>query len=273
MISCAAWIRHLEEHLPIAHEGRDPEGVHQVRVAAGRLATWLELGGQRALRDDLRWLRGRAAAVRDLDVLLATHPPAEWARWLERQRRGTRDDLMAALASPRLAALLAALRLQPPLAVASARAGREGIRDRVLRRGARLVERPQDVERLHDLRRALRRLRYADDALGLDASAWKLLQDAFGLLNDLAVAQRLLSEYPGRAGLGAHAADLAARFEEARRTALAAWGATRPALERPPHVLRPSPRPSRRGRSREAAPARRRASAHARGRGGVRRDR
>src|ERR1043165_1021156 len=69
-----AWLDRLEERTSLAESAPDAaldaEAVHELRVACGRLIVWLDLGGWRILRDDLRWLRRSAATVRDLDVVL-----------------------------------------------------------------------------------------------------------------------------------------------------------------------------------------------------------
>ena len=67
---------HILENMPVAVAGRDPEGVHQVRVALRRLRSAIGL-----FRDDLdpraavlersaRQALGRLGAVRDLDVMI-----------------------------------------------------------------------------------------------------------------------------------------------------------------------------------------------------------
>src|SRR5262245_54899902 len=53
-VACAPWLERLAAAIEVAAKGDDPEGVHQVRVAAGRLVVWLRLGARRALIDDLR---------------------------------------------------------------------------------------------------------------------------------------------------------------------------------------------------------------------------
>ena len=61
---------------PVAREGSDPEGVHQMRVATRRLQAALSLYAPTLGRDagahraELRWLRGELGAVRDLDTYL-----------------------------------------------------------------------------------------------------------------------------------------------------------------------------------------------------------
>lgn len=213
MISPSHWLEHLRNHLAVARAGDDPEGVHQLRVAAGRLSVWLELAGRRALRDDLAWLRRSASGVRDLDVLLARAKNecgklGEWRGWLAAQRDEKRVQLVRVLDSPRLAALLAALSTLPPLAPAEADARLACFSRRVrraasrLRAGAREEEKKHDAAALHRARRALRRWRYALEWTGADASEIKRWQEDLGELNDRAVLLRHLDASPIAAQLG-----------------------------------------------------------------------
>jgi CHAD domain-containing protein len=77
---------------PVAGEGADPEGVHDMRVGTRRLRAALSLYGPalppaaRALRAELRWLANALGEVRDLDVQL------------ERMERLTAEDGRAASA-------------------------------------------------------------------------------------------------------------------------------------------------------------------------------
>jgi inorganic triphosphatase YgiF len=73
--SCLAQI--LANEAPVL-EGRDPEGIHQMRVGVRRLRSALGLARScgfadetEPLLDGLRWLAGVLGAARDLDVLLA----------------------------------------------------------------------------------------------------------------------------------------------------------------------------------------------------------
>lgn len=200
-ISAAPWLEHLERHVPVALAGDDPEGVHQVRVAGRRLRVLLELGGRRALVPDLRWLVRALGRARDLDVLREALPPsdARFDAWLDRLAAESRADAEAALTSPRLEGLLAALRVLPPVDEADARRGLETASKKVRKQldllvGARL-EPEQLSPAIHGLRRALRRLRYAGDWLGEGTSGLKHLQDALGAVCDLGALARLLREY------------------------------------------------------------------------------
>ena len=115
------WVRHLAKHLPIAREGKDPEGVHQIRVASRRLRVWLRMARLRVLVDDLGWFRDAASDIRDLDVLLADEQPEAFAAFLRRRRGPARKKLLQALNAPRTDGLVTALELLPPLPVADAR--------------------------------------------------------------------------------------------------------------------------------------------------------
>jgi CHAD domain-containing protein len=79
---------------PGTREGRDPEELHQMRVATRRMrAAWrvfgdaFDPGATRALRSDLRDVAAALGTVRDLDVLLDRLIPSERAR-TERRKAG-----------------------------------------------------------------------------------------------------------------------------------------------------------------------------------------
>lgn len=207
----------------MAVAGADPEGVHQVRVAAGRLAVWLELAGRRTLADDLRRLRQAAAPVRDADVLLDRELPPEVAAWLRARREADRPVLAARILAPGTAALRRAFGVLPPIPRNEAieRLGR--FTDRVRRRGAAAAAAPDDDEVIHALRRALRKLRYALDWVGAPDPRLKELQQTLGDLNDTAVELRTV-EASGLAGNHpAYVHALRTRRAAQRSAALAAW--------------------------------------------------
>jgi CHAD domain-containing protein len=225
-IGSEAWLAHLVRHVPIARAGEDREGVHQVRVACARLDVFLRLGERRALRDDLRWLRERASAVRDLDVLLASAPPEPFALWLAGERVVARAALLEALESPRLRALLDAWRWLPPLRRERARKLRRELERKCARRVRKALapDAPPDapLEALHAARRAVRRLRYADEWLGRRGRPLAQIQDALGEVNDLSVARRWLAACPHEHECELFRADLERRLARARRRASAA---------------------------------------------------
>jgi len=141
---------------------------------------------RRALRDDLRWLRRAAAPVRDLDVFLARDLPTGCASDARIERARRRRALSDALDDRRLAGLLEALSLLPPLPLAEARRARPRLRARLVERGGSVAT----PEELHAFRRALRRYRYCLEWLGAETAPLKELQDALGASNDAAIALR-----------------------------------------------------------------------------------
>lgn len=200
-LDATRWLEHLERHVPLALAGSDPEGVHQVRVAGRRLRVLLELAGRAALVADLRWLVRALGRARDLDVLKTALPPgdARFDAWLAQLEAEARADAEAALTSPRLAGLVAALKVLTPVPRDDARRGLRAASRKVRRQldllvGAHL-EPEQVTPAVHALRRALRKLRYADDWLDEDAGGLKHLQDALGALCDVGALARLLREY------------------------------------------------------------------------------
>ncbi len=74
---------HLLESLPAAEDGRDPEGIHQLRVALRRLRSALDLmrsAGSldklESLRSEAKWLAQKLSAARDLDIFQSKTLPA-----------------------------------------------------------------------------------------------------------------------------------------------------------------------------------------------------
>jgi CHAD domain-containing protein len=217
------WLGQLAAQAASVRRGDDPESVHRLRVAAGRLDVWLRMGAMRALRDDLRWLRRAAARVRDVDVLLASEPPALFAIWLSSERASARRALLDLLASPRFAALLSALALLPPVPSSSARAYVRAARARALERGRRCLRADAGVPEFHRLRRALRRLRYAHEWLGTKQPGLEALQDELGALNDAASARAWLGRSPMSEELGGYRVQLERDVRRRREAARRAW--------------------------------------------------
>jgi CHAD domain-containing protein len=109
----AAW----QKYDPVARQGHDPEGVHQLRVGSRRLRAELKIVApalrekpRRNLNDELGWIGGVLGRQRDLDVLhqllssLATDSPGSAASvlaTLNRRRRAEAKQVRTALASPR----------------------------------------------------------------------------------------------------------------------------------------------------------------------------
>jgi len=217
------WVEHLARALPVARAGADIEGVHQLRVAAARLDTWLRMGARRILRDDLRRLRRGASAVRDLDVLLQRELPTAFRAWLVELQAESRTALQGLLDEPRTGALIEALDLQPPLVRSRARPFLAAERARLLRRGRAALRGAATLDDVHALRRCLRRWRYAREWLGRPTDAIKALLDEFGAMHDAAVALEHLVRFPGLEHLGAERLALQAEVAERLGLAQRAW--------------------------------------------------
>ncbi len=217
MVDPQPWIDALRRHAQHARESPDPESVHQLRVAAGRLSVWLRLARARALRDDLAWLRRSAAKVRDLDVLLEQHGREDWTGVFAGQRPELVRELSDALASQRCAGLLQALEFLPELAKLRAEERLPQLRERVLAAArSALAPAEPELEELHRLRKCVRRLRYALEWLGRDPSAAKGLQDALGDLRDSALALRCAGASPGASAETRAALELELQARHAR---------------------------------------------------------
>lgn len=230
------WRQHLAAHVPVARAGEDPEGVHQVRVAAGRLIVWTEMAGPDEVREDLRWLRSKAGAVRDLDVLLMHDPRPHpvWEADLRRRRDVARGDLLAALDEPRAAKLITRL---PELPAVERSAAEKLVRDyakKARKRGKRLEKQGAHLEDYHRLRRVLRRLRFALEWLEIKPKPLKALQTAFGDLNDRAIALDYLDRCEGKEAIPEeYVQKLEEDLEKHRLRAREAWAKHHTELEDP----------------------------------------
>lgn len=204
----------------MAREGTDPEGVHQLRVAAQRLRVWLELGGR--ADPGLRELRTRAGSVRDLDVQLLAGPPPLLAGWLLERRAQSRPRLAVWLDGPAVPRLLGALEDARPLTRAEAEAGLAEVVARSLRRGEGLTTGSHEAD-FHRLRRAVRRVRYALEWLGRSDAAVRGLHKRLGALNDLAVTLAMVEASPYTGELAGFREELRGRLVAAKVMASEAW--------------------------------------------------
>jgi len=189
-------LMHILTNERAAREGHDPEGVHQVRLAARRLRSVLSLFRSvvpadtvAALNEELRWLAGEFAAARNLDVFVdqllrpvqaafADDPDLATLEAMARNRRGDAYELVrAAFATGRYTGLLlqigrliesrgwqetlepeAAQRLAEPARVLASRLLSERYR-KVRKRGRNFSDlSPKDR---HRLRLGVKKLRYA----------------------------------------------------------------------------------------------------------------
>jgi CHAD domain-containing protein len=225
VIALTPWLDHLRANLEVARLGRDPEGVHQLRVASRHLAVWLDLGGARILQADLRWLRAASSALRDLDVVTARFPDPAWSRWLAAERRKARARLLAALDDRRTGGLVEALALLPPIGRSAAADRLPAVARRALAAGEALLAQPREIERLHRLRRALRRLRYALEWTGQESNLWSDLQEVSGQAGDLSIALTLAESSPAAPRLAARRRAWRRELERARLRSVTLWRA------------------------------------------------
>ena len=220
---------HVAANVAAAADGRDPEGVHQLRVGLRRLRSLFSLLADRlppraaALAEDAKWALRALGPARDLDVFIAeTLPPMMeadpdapgLARLAERaaaRTRETGETVRRLVGHRRFNLLLIDLLLlaegEPALADGAGALG--GIAGKALRKrrrktlaaGRSFAELSND--RRHDVRIAVKKLRYACDyfqalwpgkATAAYLAAMADLQDMLGRLNDATVAARLADE-------------------------------------------------------------------------------
>ena len=218
----------LLKYRAIALASRRPIGIHQTRVALRRLraafGTFREAAagtiGRRelkALSAEAKWLAAECAPARDLHVFLtetAQNAPPVVLKVGRRLAKSHLERARTALASARFSMFEAALSAFAEQAPAKS-GGRlddfgRGVLDqraaKVDKRGHRIAS--LDGKRLHELRIALKKLRYAATFLrpafaasAFDSRAAKAyieatvrLQGALGTLNDRAVAGQMMAD-------------------------------------------------------------------------------
>ena len=219
-----AGYRQVLEHDPGTRLGSDPEELHDHRVAVRRLRALLRAGRPLVdrpwadgLRDALRPATRALADVRDLDVLVASLE-RQAASLPEPERAGSTDVLEVLnrrreSAHRRLAEQLSeawylSLLNRLEVAVAEPKLVGDGSISKIVRkehrRSRRLVRQlpkhPSDA-RLHEVRKAVKRARYAAelaDAIGIRGmhryvKRAKAVQDVLGEHQDAVVAARVLT--------------------------------------------------------------------------------
>jgi len=207
----------------------DADAVHDMRVATRRLRSTLrsfraDLRPWQPLRDELKWLATALGDVRDGDVMgerlaaaVAAQPPelvvgpvaARLAQRAARETARARERLIAALDSPRYAALLRSLdelvASGPTRRVGRGRL-RRAARKALRRADGRLAGASSDAAR-HEARKAYKRTRYAVEVLRPVAGgpATRLrkrlttLQDVLGANQDAVITAARLREHGMRA--------------------------------------------------------------------------
>jgi CHAD domain-containing protein len=254
----AAQVAELRRHDPGTRLGRDPEELHDLRVATRRLRAILRTARPlldpewtASLRDELRWLAGVLGPVRDLDVLterlrveLELLEPSErraagrFLALLGEERESDRAAMLAAMSGDRYFALLD--RLEATTATVPTRetdvtlaeiAAKEFAR---LRRAVRALPPDPSDDELHDVRIRGKRARYAaelaEGVVGKPARrfvrAAKRFQDVVGEHQDAVVAEgRIRGLLALTRSSAAHlaAGRLIERERERRRDARAAF--------------------------------------------------
>jgi CHAD domain-containing protein len=215
--SCQADLR---KHRAMVLRSRRPVGVHQTRVALRRMRAAFGLFRAavdgpliRSLNAEARWLAAECGPARDLHVFLTETVegvPPEIRRVANRLESSYLQRARAALGSARFDAFDRQLDRFMDLAPAPADEDRLdafarkalGARHaKVLKRGRGFAK--LDIEGLHELRIALKKLRYAAEFLrpAFASAAVKpyieatvRLQGALGALNDRAVARHVLAD-------------------------------------------------------------------------------
>ncbi|MFN3548247.1 MAG: CHAD domain-containing protein [Mesorhizobium sp.] len=235
-------LRHFIENRPAAVDGRHAEGIHQTRVALRRLRSILKvLAGAtgsavaEGFADDAKWLAGEQGDARGWDVFLAeTVPPVEKACGdrsgfdvvraavkplhaegyaCARAAFGDMRALRLPLALARWIELHGWRENAPPETLAVLAEPASGLaRDvldrqhrKVLKRGRRFAR--LDAEGRHEVRLAVKKLRYLSDFLlplctrekkaAAFARVLARLQDGLGRYNDIATTDQLLEKLAG----------------------------------------------------------------------------
>ena len=217
-----------------------PDAVHRMRVASRRLRSSMATFGPlftgstaQRLRDELQWVGTVLGPVRDVEVMRAhlhgtaailpvdadlAQVLAGLDRELAERHSHAHRNLIAAMNSPRYAALLAALAAfvtHPPWVGGDAKvATRHTLPALVGRacarvdRAAKAAEGALDVggEELHEVRKAAKRARYAAEVAGPSAGSaghalaqrMEELQELLGRHQDSLMARALLEDLAGR---------------------------------------------------------------------------
>jgi CHAD domain-containing protein len=244
-----AQLRAILANDPGTRLGRDPESLHDMRVAVRRTRALLRTAAPlfdndvSPFAEELRWLGEKLGAVRDLDVLIdrlldESHGLDETetralVRMLERRRAGARTSLLRAMAGKRYFALLDRFGEEVAgLAPSETDDSLEDLATDQLKKLRKRVRRTADDapdDELHALRKRGKRVRYAFELAGDGAvvKRAKAFQDALGEHQDSVVAEAALRELaeasPDRAII---AGRLIEREREERRDVRRTWRKT-----------------------------------------------
>lgn len=214
-------VRWLLAHDPGARLGREPESLHQVRVATRQLRAVLHAAKPLlvpdwvdSLQEELAWLSQVLGPARDLDVQLAYFRNeattldardrkllSRFVEHLESQRTNVQEVLLSELKSARYLDLIRRLReaAQDPAVVESSVTLRDlAAREfKKLRKAIRRVGASPSSATVHEIRIDTKRARYiaelAEPAVGKPATRFikqaRLVQDMLGMHQDAAQAE------------------------------------------------------------------------------------
>ena len=255
----------IHAHEAGARNGRDPEDVHQMRVAVRRLRAILRASRSLfdpnwvdPLRRELKWLGTALGRVRDLDVLpaylrsqLKAFPAPErragqrLLRHLDADRVRARAALRAALAGPRYARLLARLKaalVHPPVRASSVSLlGTAATEFKKLHKAVKKLPKQPSADELHAVRIKVKRARYAAELVQsmIGRRAEKLidkaekLQDILGEHQDAVVVEEYLRRVADRTRAAQALVQRLIKQQRKRRSkALAAFRKKWPKLKR-----------------------------------------
>ena len=237
--------RWLCAHDPGVRLGREPESLHQMRVATRKLRTVLRAAMPllipewvNSLRDELRWLGELLGPARDLDVQLAyfREESAEldardrrtltpFIAHLETQRNNAQDILLSKLKGPRYLDLIRLLREAPndPTAIEST-ATLHDLAKQEFRKLQKVIhqagDRPNNAN-IHRIRINTKRARYAaelaESTVGKSATRFidktRAVQDLLGLHQDALKAEAYIQAFLKRS-TNVRAAFVAGRMAE-----------------------------------------------------------
>jgi CHAD domain-containing protein len=217
----------LLSHDPGARLGREPESLHQMRVATRQLRAILRTAKPLlipewadSLRDELRWLGRLLGPARDLDVQLAyfreesasldardRRPLSSFIAHLEAQRTKAQEILLNELKSARYLDLVRRLQDAPhdPTAVESTVTLRDLAEQEYtkLRRAIRQAGRVPNSATIHEVRIKTKRARYAAElagpTVGKPATRFinkaRAVQDVLGMHQDALQAETYIRTF------------------------------------------------------------------------------
>jgi CHAD domain-containing protein len=241
-------VRWLMAHDPGTRLGREPESLHQMRVATRQLRAVLRAAGPLlvpewadSLRDELHWLGQLLGPARDLDVQLAyfreesaaldardRRPLTQFFVHLEAQRNNVQEVMLNELKSERYLDLIRRLQqaAQDPTVVESTMTLRDLATQefRKLRNAIRQAGHAPNNAKIHETRIKTKRARYAaelaEPTVGKTATRFitkaRAVQDVLGMHQDSIQAEAHIRAFL-KQSTSARAAFVAGRMVERQR--------------------------------------------------------